>query len=921
MTAWKVVVRSITLIAAVCCLAGFGARRASAQSVVTSPTHVSLGVPAVLSSSPLQTVSLVVTGSGSITVSSVSIAAISPAVGTAPDFAITSDNCTGVQVTAPGVCTVGLTFTPQAAGLRTATLNFQYPNGDGTTMVQTPLNGAASAIKLFDSMLVEQSAQGTPGPNPPGKAVKSNTLNLSCPTPTLAPNGIFARLSSLPDGSGKVFQDNYIQVTSPQTDGAANVCTGGTGDGEFNSCFQQSYESVAGNFLNKDPDTTPVGNATFTGTYGVAPIDVSGFLVPGTQTVEFDLEDVGFPPSQNGAFLGASTLHLVTNCTASSVTTGGTITGNPLDPNNPATLIQDFPFNTNPGTHITFNANFVGANTFDANGPATPNVADTGILQAAFPPMVTGTSVAPAVCIRLNGEVAADGTTKLCKAFTITCTDPMTGIAAGVNCPQGAAVAAANKLFFETKLDSPDAVVIAPGTGPGLLEGTDTWATTLPLAPCSTDTPALFPGDDGEESGQLCPQNPLTEFKGTGDPISGSTPRGVNSTFIPVLNVPLPFSTFTTTPPMTAAGWVNSQTVTINFTSNPPTYTGSNPNGFTPAPIASLTYGTQTPVPDPTFPVAGDVTNSNPAGTGACPAIPVGPFNSSTTPINFGADGIFNNVHYFATDCARTEELVFTPNADPNKNWASFHTATIKIDTVKPTVNTITLTSPSSPTGNIFGVGQTVTANFTCSDDRSGVASCLGPGNLPSGGTFKTTSTKVGTQQTFTVTAKDNAGNVTTSSVTYQVVGSAELAILNLTKLTVNAGTSLVFRFGVIDLGPTVANNVVFKTTLPAGVAFSSAGFGTVSCVPGSCADVQSLPASCSMSSGVVMCNIPTVGLITKLTGVVVKITVNVPSGATVGSIIKDTATANAANADPISFDNTATSVTEVCSTSGKCPR
>jgi len=359
--------------------------------------------------------------------------------------------------------------------------------------------------------------------------------------------------------------------------------------------------------------------------------------------------------------------------------------------------------------------------------------------------------------------------------------------------------------------------------------------------------------------------------------------------------------------------------VTINFTSNPATYSGPNPNGFTPAAIASLTYGTQTPVPDPTFPMAGDVTNSNSAGTGACPAIPVGPFNSSTTPINFGADGIFNNVHYFATDCARTEELVFTPSADPNQNWASFKTATIKIDTVAPTISAITF-NPSS-TGNIFASGQVVHPLFTCNDNAggSGIASCLGTGGVTGNGTGVLNTTGTGTK-TFTVTATDNAGNVTTSSVQYQVVGSSELVIFNLTKPTVNAGSSLVFRFGVINFGPTVANNVVFKTTLPAGVAFSSAGFGTVSCVPGSCADVQSLPASCSMSSGVVMCNIPTVGLITKLTGVVVKVTVNVPSSATVGSIIKDTATVKAANTDPISFDNTATSATQVCSTSGRCP-
>ena len=315
---------------------------------------------------------------------------------------------------------------------------------------------------------------------------------------------------------------------------------------------------------------------------------------------------------------------------------------------------------------------------------------------------------------------------------------------------------------------------------------------------------------------------------------------------------------------MTAAGWVNSQTVKINFTSNPAAYSGPNPNGFTAAPIASLTYGTQTPVPDPTFSGSGDTTNSN----GTCPASPGGAFNSSTTPINFGADGTFNNVHYFATDCAGTEELLFTPSDDPNKNWASFKTVTINIDTVAPTISAITF-NPSS-TGNIFAAGQVVHPLFTCNDDRSGIASCLGTGGVLGDGSGLLNTTGTGTK-TFTVTAFDNAGNMTTSFVQYQVVGSSELAIFNLTKLTVNAGSSLAFRFGVINLGPTVANNVVFKTTLPAGVTFSSAGFGTVSCVPGSCVDIASLPSACSFAAGVVTCNIPTVGLITKLTGVLVK--------------------------------------------------
>jgi uncharacterized repeat protein (TIGR01451 family) len=925
----KVVVRSITLMAAVCCLAGIGADRASAQAVVVTatPSSLSFGVPSNGSTSAPQTTTLTLTGGDGPT--SIAIGSVTPPSNS--DFKITSDTCSGKTITSPGACSLDVTFKSTQDPGHLEFGNFQIPY-TLNAVPQDPkfisLTGASGALKLFNPINVEPSNPNAGNPN--DFAFGSAIVNLSCST------GFHARLSSSPDGSGNVMADNFLTLAingDPVEAGspAGNVCTSGfASDGSAADCFTEAYRTAANSpagIFGQNPDNfTNADNGVLDGgaAGGIPPIDVSSYLAsiatiegPPTQTpVTFSLVD-------RGGKVASSTLFLVTDCAAPGVQTGGTLTGNPLDPAKPESLVQDFPFNTAPGNHITLTANFLGADTFDPNGAATPNVNDTGIRQENFPPMVTGTSVAPAVCIKLNGEVAADGQTKLCKAFTITCTDPVTGIAAGKNCPQKQAVAAANKLFFETKLDSPDAVVIAPGTGPGLLEGTDTWATATTamgaLKPCSVDTPPLFPDDDGEVSGQLCPQNPLTEFKGAGDPISGSTPRGVNSTFIPVLNVPLPFSTFTTTPPMTTAGWVNSQTVTINFTSNPATYGGPNPNGFTPAAIASLTYGTQTPVPDPTFGVNGDVTNSNASGTGACPGLTVGPFASSTTPINFGADGIFNNVHYFATDCAGTEELAFTPSANPNQNWASFKTATIKIDTVAPTISAITF-DPSS-TGNIFASGQKVHPLFTCSDDRSGIASCVGTGGVAGDGTGLLNTMGTGSK-TFTVTATDNAGNVTTSSVTYQLVGSSELVMLNLTKLTVNAGTSLVFRFGVINFGPAVANNVVFKTTLPGGVTFNSnsAGFGTVSCVPGSCADMPAPPSSCSVSAGVVTCNIPTVGLITKLTGVLVKITVNVPAGTTVGSIIKDTATVKAVNTDPISFDNTATSVTQVCSTTGWCP-
>jgi len=66
--------------------------------------------------------------------------------------------------------------------------------------------------------------------------------------------------------------------------------------------------------------------------------------------------------------------------------------------------------------------------------------------------------------------------------------------------------------------------------------------------------------------------------------------------------------------------------------------------------------------------------------------------------------------------------------------------------------------------GATYRVGQGVTAAYQCSDD-SGIASCVG--TRPNGARIDTGS--IGTKS-FSVTATDNAGNTSTSTVSYSVV-------------------------------------------------------------------------------------------------------------------------------------------------------
>lgn len=93
---------------------------------------------------------------------------------------------------------------------------------------------------------------------------------------------------------------------------------------------------------------------------------------------------------------------------------------------------------------------------------------------------------------------------------------------------------------------------------------------------------------------------------------------------------------------------------------------------------------------------------------------------------------------------------------------SSSKSVTVKRDATKPVAS---ITTPAA--GATYLVNQSLTAAFTCSDARSGMASCVG---TVANGAAVSTST-AGTR-TFTVTATDLAGNVTTASVTY-TVGSA----------------------------------------------------------------------------------------------------------------------------------------------------
>jgi uncharacterized repeat protein (TIGR01451 family) len=816
---------------------------AQAQTVTVSPTDLSFGVPTGTSGavSAPQTVTVNIQGQGSVT--------FNGATTGNGDFAVNGNSCMGA-LTAPTTCQVSVVFTAsQPAGtLESTTLTISSTATPGTLSV--PMNGALGAIEIFGALNINNSlfAGTTWKNNPPtaGNPVSTNTIALSCAATLPA---IVAKLSSTPDGTKNVFQDNTLRIIDTPNGGntanTPNVCL--NGDPTFQgftgfppgttNCFQQAYENTATNYIGQNPDLAIAGQGgpgSFIAQYGVPAIDISSFLVSGNQSLTVELDDAG-------GELGAAALHLVTNCTLAGTVPGGSITGNPVSNADPSSQTQTFTFDNGGGQNIGFTTS---TSTAQQQGTVTipngtvPIVTDIGIPQNLFSQLVKNKSAAPAVCLRLTGETDPFGQ-PMCKGYLIQCQSPgSNGTVSGDNCVPDAS--AARNLLDIARFESPDApagqsyltntqhlptdpngpvsacgsfasscpqTIIGPDAsstmlvGPGMLLGSDGWlcapgtasgdlstCTSLELTTQTTNTGTNYSAANcsltGSLTGNICPLDTLTEFLGAADPVHGSTTSGKNSIFVPVVNMPLPFTTLATSTMINGNGWVNTTAATVTFTSHPANYSAAAPlpNGFAPAPTYSVTYGVTpytSPIPDTTYPVNGDLTQYNPGaspnfgkltpGQSICASVASPSFTS--LPVTLAStEGVYN-LHYFTTDCALSEELLFNPQGmqltDPTANWASFRTLAFGVDNSAPVLAACTLT-PSAPNGSNGWYTTGVSASCSASDDLSGFAPGSPVANTngavlqgsPSGTQTGSTSGTGATAQIPAITINDLAGNV-----------------------------------------------------------------------------------------------------------------------------------------------------------------
>ncbi|RSL16537.1 putative repeat protein (TIGR01451 family) [Edaphobacter aggregans] len=784
-----------------------------------------------------------------------------------------------------------------------------------TVTATSNMYAQTNSILLFGPTNVRQSTNGT-GFGANQVVFNSSTLALNCGS-----SPIRAVLSSTPDGTGNVLADNFVNLTvttSSGSSGPVNVCRGGssdsTPDGIQLDCFTPGYQIPAGqgNLTGQNPDT-------FTSTGGVAPIDISSSLQPGSIQIKIDLVDTG-------SFLASSTLYLDTSCTQAGVTGPAKVTGNPIPQNNPpaSALTQNFPFDssTNQQVQFTYDLSVAqGAGSLAITDGTIPNTADLPIDPLSFQPVwVPGTSFATSSCLIHTGELLPNGQ-PACKLFTLECQVGASSSESGAFCP----LSKLRNEIFEDIFDGPSFTLpdITLPNGPtfhqgvGFLMAKEGWTG----GPCIFD-PAAGLGTE------LCPQNLLTDFSGPGLYALSGTGDHPNSTFIPVAGVPEDLTTVTVEG-QHPGGWINSQTPTVDFSSQPPDLSTLVPalpgqSSFVPAPIQSITYGTAlasaVPQPSPKLPIATDtvLTNSVSCPTSAAPTTPAASVFTASSQISFPTDGQYL-LHYFAQDCAGTEELKFTQDA--NFSWStSFYTVPINIDTVAPTVSSLKFSlAPSTNSGvaNSYTLGEQVTVTYSCKDDRSGIVTCgtatFAPGTtLNTGPITNTVDTSSPGIKTFLANVVDAAGNHTSASATYQVVAPAvNLVIAKVAPLLVRHNDSFTYDIAAANLGDTTASKVVVTDPLPAGVTFLSATAQVFACDLRGCT-IPSANAHCSFASNTVSCDANTLApsKLLRFSALVIQIVVR--ADASKGTVIKNTASVSSANPDSHPGNNQSTASTLV---------
>jgi uncharacterized repeat protein (TIGR01451 family) len=210
-----------------------------------------------------------------------------------------------------------------------------------------------------------------------------------------------------------------------------------------------------------------------------------------------------------------------------------------------------------------------------------------------------------------------------------------------------------------------------------------------------------------------------------------------------------------------------------------------------------------------------------------------------------------------------------------------------------------------------FSTVQTSGPTFTCSHpnsgDPGGTVSCSIPTltasasatfNISVGVPATTTGTLINTITCSSQTADDDSGNNSATTVT-TVNTQADLSISKNAPATANAGTNLTYTITVANGGPSAAANVSMTDAVPVNTTFVSES------------QTNGTPFSCMTPPAGGLGNV-TCTLGSFAPGVATfSITVQA-NPAAVGAVITNTASATTDTTDPVSINNSSTTVTTI---------
>jgi hypothetical protein len=169
-----------------------------------SPANLSFGGQTLNTASTAMVETLTNNGSVDLSISSVTISGTN-----ASEFTTSADTCTGAVVVPAGDCTISVTFTPLAMGVRSAAINF---NDDATTSPQTA-NLTGTGISILAGVYTQRYDNARTSQN-----TQEQFLTVSNVTA-----GRFGKLFTLPVDGQVYSQPLYVQNVTIPSQGVHNV--------------------------------------------------------------------------------------------------------------------------------------------------------------------------------------------------------------------------------------------------------------------------------------------------------------------------------------------------------------------------------------------------------------------------------------------------------------------------------------------------------------------------------------------------------------------------------------------------------------------------------------------------------------------------------------------------------------------------